>query len=86
VSLRSSHLKIGAMRTGQTFRLNLETFGVESLPENEQVTVRIPAGSVVSVLSGPHEIDNRMVEVRWAGRKLMMFLEDLESRSDLVSH
>ena len=75
---------VTSMNIGRQFRLSVETVGVETGVENRPTPVRVPAGSVVSVLSGPNELDDGMIEVSWADRKLMMFREDLQKRGDPV--
>jgi hypothetical protein len=72
------------MKNGNQFRLKVEIVGVEAGGESRPTPVHVPAGSVVSVLSGPHELDNGMIEVNWADRKLMMFREELRKRGDPV--
>ena len=70
---------------GRRFRLKAETVGIESLNGNRRIAVQIPAGSVVKIEAGPSPFDKSMVVVQWAGRELAMFLEDLETRGELVS-
>ncbi len=69
------------MLTGKRFRLKITTLGIES-NDSGQVAVQVPAGSVVTVGSGPRA---RMVEVLWDERNLVMFLEDVQGRGELVS-
>jgi hypothetical protein len=73
------------MLSGKRFRLKVETVGIESLTGNRRVAVKLPAGSVVKVETGPTDYDGNMVEVRWAGRQLAMFLKDLQARSEPVN-
>ena len=47
--------------------------------EGHYVSYTVPAGAVVTVEG---ELDgNRLVEVLWSERRVMMFLQDLRSRS-----
>jgi hypothetical protein len=69
------------MLTGERFRLKIAALGIES-NDSGQVAVQVPAGSVVTVGSGPRA---RMVEVLWAGRNLVMFLEDVQGRGEVVA-
>ena len=71
------------MLTGKKFRLNRETISIETVGEVRRV-VMVPAGDVVTVLSGPTPDDKRMVDVRWNGRTLVMFAVDIRGRGDEV--
>jgi hypothetical protein len=69
------------MLTGRRFQLLTETLGVEG--GDHRLAVRVPAGEVITVLSGPRPDDKRLVEVRWGNKKLVMFYEDIQKRGDL---
>lgn len=72
------------MLTGTRFRLSAETMGIETV-NGGRAAVQIPAGSLVTVESGPRPDDKRLVDVRWDGRRLVMFAEDIEQRGERVS-
>ena len=59
-----------------------ETLGVEG--GDHQVAVRVPAGEVITVLSGPRPDDKRLVDIQWRDKKLVMFYDDVEKRCDLA--
>ena len=70
---------------GRSFRLNVETCGLEFLEDNRRTAVRLPAGSIVRVEAGPSQLYESMVLVRMADRELAMFVEDLEARGEIVA-
>jgi len=72
------------MLTGHRFRLLVETLGIESTDEDHRIAVLVPAGETITVLSGPRPDDKRMVDVQWGDKKLVMFYEDIQKRSDEV--
>jgi hypothetical protein len=43
----------------------------------------VPAGAIVNVDSGPFK-DNRLVQVRWAERTVMMFIHDIRTRAEKI--
>ena len=72
------------MLTGHRFRLLVETLGIDSTDEDHRIAVLVPAGETITVLSGPRPDDKRMVDVQWGDKKLVMFYEDIQKRSDEV--
>ncbi len=50
--------------------------------DGRQVARTVPAGAIV-VVDGTLDGD-KLVEVQWDGQKLMMFVQDLQSRADLT--
>jgi hypothetical protein len=64
------------MLTGKRFRLNLATLAIENLFDH-RVAVQVPLGTTITVLSGPHPHDSRMMDVLWEHRPLVMFAEDV---------
>lgn len=72
------------MFNGESFRLNIATFGIETL-SGKRVAVRVPTGAVVVVEAGPCPFDRSMILVNWNGRQLAMFLEDFQQRAEPVS-
>jgi len=71
------------MLTGKRFRLRAKTLGIESI-NGERVAMHVPANAVVEVTSGPTVHDMRTVLVRWEGRTLIMFQEDLRERGEEI--
>jgi hypothetical protein len=44
----------------------------------------MPAGETITIIAGPRADDERLVDVQWGTRMLMMFVEDLQKRAELV--
>jgi hypothetical protein len=67
---------------GRRYRLRSPTISVSI---QKPATVFIPKGAVVQVvrshLEAPKE---RMAEIRWEGQTLLLFVEDIQDRSDEV--
>ena len=60
----------------------------KSLPPcrlRKRAAVTVPAGAMIEVTGGPRANDMRMVDVRSDGRKLVMFLEDVQNRGEDVT-
>ena len=71
------------MLTGKRFRLKTDTMGIGTV-DDKRVAVTVPAGAMIEVTGGPRANDMRMVDVRSDGRKLVMFLEDVQNRGEAV--
>ena len=48
--------------------------------EQHRVTITVPANATVV----PQQVDGPMVEVRWDGRTVTMFIIDLQQRGQIV--
>jgi hypothetical protein len=72
------------MLTGKRFRLRSETIGIEQ-KDGKLVAVTVPAGSVVTITSGPRPNDMRLVDTVWEDKTLVMFAEDVQARGDEVN-
>jgi len=74
------------MLSGQRFRLLRATLGIQTNDGDDQnrVALHVPAGELVTVVSGPRPDDKRMVDVLWHQKKLVMFYEDIQSRGERV--
>ena len=70
--------------TGRRFSLKAEICGIECQESNKRTVVLVPAGSVIAVEVDSGPMEDGMVLVRWAGRKLALFVEDLEARGELT--
>ena len=70
------------MLTGKRFKLEISTMAVESV-DGKRVAVTVPAGETIKVVSGPRHGD-RMMDVLWDGRVVMMFAVDVEERGTEV--
>jgi hypothetical protein len=67
-----------AMLTGRRFKLERSTLSIGEV-DGKRVAVTIPAGNTVKVIAGPRDGD-RMIDVLWEGRMLVMFAIDLKQR------
>jgi hypothetical protein len=72
------------MLSGQLFRLHVETLGIETIDDEDPIAVKVPAGEIIAVISGPRPDDLRMVDVQWRDTKLVMFFEDIQKRGEHV--
>lgn len=50
--------------------------------DGRQVARTVPAGAIVEIDVTPK--GDKLVEVLWDGKKLMMFFEDMQSRAELT--
>jgi hypothetical protein len=66
----------------QTYRLNAKTLGILS-QNGQRVAVSIPYNAVVTVVNGPLN-GNRVVDVMWDEKLVMIFVEDLRARGELM--
>jgi hypothetical protein len=71
------------MLSGKRFRLKAETIAIETNGD-KRIAIHVPAGSVVTVESGPRPDDRRMLDIRWEGRKILMFADDIQKRGEPV--
>lgn len=67
---------------GKSYRLNAEALGIFS-GNQDRIAAWIPSGTVVTVVNGPLN-GNRMVDVLWDGKIIMVFADDLRERGELV--
>jgi hypothetical protein len=65
------------------FRTTSTTFGIID-DEEHRGTLVIPAGAVFSVIEEPTDGD-RLVDIFWEGRRLLMFTQDLRLRAERLS-
>ncbi len=70
------------MLSGKRFKLETPTVAVETVG-GKRVAVTVPAGETIKVVSGPRHGD-RMMDVLWNGRIIMMFAVDVEERGTEV--
>jgi hypothetical protein len=67
------------MLSGKRFRLTAETIAIETI-DGRRMAIHVPAGSIVTIESGPKLDDSRMLDVLWDGHKLVMFADDIQKR------
>ena len=72
------------MLPGKRLRLKVDTVAIDSNGE-KRVAVTVPAGAILKVIRGAQPDHSRMVEVRWNGKVLVMFAEDLEGRGKEIT-
>ena len=68
---------------GQVFRLKTPTLGIISSDDSHRVAVTIPKDAIVTVVNGPLD-SNRLVDVLWEGKTVMMFTQDPRNRGERV--
>ena len=67
------------MPIGKRFKLEISTLAASEMHRNGKlVLVTIPAGDIVTVADTSAD---KMVTVLWEGRRLFMFVADLEQRA-----
>jgi hypothetical protein len=71
------------MLSGKRFRLKEPTLAIDSSGE-KRVAVTVPEGATIDVIRGPRPDDKRMVDVRWNGNELVMFVEDVTRRGEYI--
>jgi hypothetical protein len=72
------------MLSGKQFRLTEETIAIETVG-GKRVALHVPAGSVVTIRSGPRPDDSRMVDVSWDGHRIVMFAGDIQKRGKQIN-
>jgi hypothetical protein len=60
------------MLTGTRFRLNHPTLAIE-IQNGQPEAITIPAGTELTVLSGPHPDSDQLVQLQWGDRRIAMF-------------
>jgi hypothetical protein len=63
---------------GDRFRLKLDTLAIDSSGE-KRITLTVPAGAIIKVIRSPQS-NTGLCEVRWSGKKLWMFDQDILRR------
>jgi hypothetical protein len=71
------------MLSGKRYRLTAGTLAIESGGER-RIAVTIPQGEIIEVIRGPRPDDTRMVDIRWNGKELVMFAEDILDRGEFI--
>jgi hypothetical protein len=67
------------MLTGRRFRLKVDTLAIDSSGE-KRIAVTVPAGAIIKVVRGTQPDQTSMFEVRWNGKVLVMFAQDVQRR------
>ena len=66
---------------GRRYRVKTPTLAI--MNQKERLSVMIPCGGVVQVTVGPLDED-RLVDVEWEGKPILMFTVDLRERCEPV--
>jgi hypothetical protein len=69
--------------SGRTYQLKSPAWGIFTLGGQKSPVV-IPTGGTVQVIAADTN-GNRLVDVMWEGKTIMMFTTDLQDRGELVS-
>ena len=72
------------MLTSRRFRLKVDTLAIDSSGQ-KRIAVIVPAGAIIKVIRGAQPDHTRMFEVRWNGKVLVMFAEDVEGRGKEIT-
>ena len=72
------------MLTGKRFRLKSNTLAIEA-SDQKRLAVTVPAEQIIEVIRGPRRDDQRMIDIRWNGRVLVMFAEDVQGRGQEIT-
>jgi hypothetical protein len=67
---------------GQRFRMKTPTLAIMT-QDGAKIPVMIPKGAEVEVLDGPLN-GNRLVDVRWEDKTVMVFTNDVRDRGERV--
>ncbi len=67
---------------GQSYRLKTPTLAILE-QDGSRLPMMVPRDGIVKVTAGPLD-GNRLVDVEWDGRTLMMFTIDLRERGEPV--
>ncbi len=62
---------------GKRYRLKTPTLAIVN--QSERLSVMVPSGAIVQVSAGPLDED-RLVDVEWEGKAILMFASDLRDR------
>ena len=65
---------------GQRYRLNTPTLAIVN-QDGQNRPISIPSGAVVKVTNGLLD-GNRLVDVKWDGKTVMMFTTDIRERCE----
>jgi hypothetical protein len=68
---------------GRTYRLKIPTLVIMTL-DGQQIPLTIPMGGTVKVIATDINGD-RLVDVTWEGKTVMMFTTDLRERGEVVT-
>jgi hypothetical protein len=67
----------------ETYRVNKAILSIYS-KDGLRTPIMIPAGAIVTIVEGPLD-GQRMVDVLWEGKTVMLFTIDLRERGTLIN-
>ena len=67
----------------ERYRIVATTFAFRSI-DGRRITVQVPIDALVTLIDGPVD-GNRLVDVKWEGKKVRMFTIDLRERGEAVN-
>ena len=69
---------------GDRYRLRSSILGIHSDDKQRRTPIALPEGCVVEIAQ-ENVNGNRLVDVKWEGRTIMMFTFDLRNRCEFIS-
>jgi hypothetical protein len=72
------------MPTGKRFRLKTAVLALET-SDGKRIAITVPPEAIIEVMRGPLLENMWMVDVRWNGRALVMFADDVQEYGQEVS-
>ena len=67
----------------ETYRVRETALAILSTG-SERIPVTLPINAIIILIDGPLD-GNRLVDVSWEGKTLMMFTQDMRDRCDLLT-
>ena len=65
---------------GQRYRIRTPTLAIMD-HDGHKIPIMVPVGSEITVVDGPLD-GNRLLDVEWAGKTVMMFTTDIRERGE----
>ena len=65
---------------GQRYRMKTATLAI-MVHDGQNISVTVPLGSEIEIVGGPLD-GERLVDVQWEGRTVMMFTIDIRERGE----
>ena len=66
----------------ETFRVKQTTFAILSV-DGVRVSITLPINATIVLIAGPLD-GNRLVDVEWEGKTVLMFTQDMRDRCEPV--
>jgi hypothetical protein len=71
------------MLTGKRFRLKVATLAIDT-SGGKRIAITVPDGAIIEVADAPRPENCWMLDVRWSGKTLLMFVEDVQDRGEEI--